>query len=293
MDSDLKEYLYDKYNISILTYEKITAGFVNDIYHIKTNSEDYILKKYNLLNDFQIDLSISVQRYMSNKNLSPQIFIDGFFEGKFILQEYIPSDEKSNITWKKFGENLAIIHNYLKKYNKKSVKKFIQTNYFEVDLKELSIDQQYLIKLKKEMTLIFNKVSLNKTQLIHGDYTYNNLIYNNSKLYTIDFDQVKNYYTIYDISKVILNIIFFQPKSDKIWININEFIRGYENFNEISNDEKKEFLNIYGYTLLCDMSGLCNTNNKDANYLKKRIDIHKNLIQCYQEKNELFRRIKW
>ncbi len=62
----------------ILTYEKITAGFVNDIYHIKTNSEDYILKKYNLLNDFQIDLSISVQRYMSNKNLSPQIFIDRF-----------------------------------------------------------------------------------------------------------------------------------------------------------------------------------------------------------------------
>lgn len=294
MKQELINYIYDKFGIEILSFKKITIGYINDVYHLKTKNDDIILKIYNISDEFQIELSISIQRFMNKNGLSPKIIADDTLERKFVLQEYFPLNKKTNISWQNYGENLGLLHKCLKQYNEISVEKFNPDSISTIfDNTLLSEDKIRLLLLKREMFLMFNHPELEKIQLIHGDYTWNNVLYNNNIVYTIDFDQSKNYYPLYDISKVLFNIFFTHNLNKDMWNNIIDFIVGYENVNEITNEEKKELFNVYGYTLSHDMSGIYDYYNKDPNYLKKRINLHKKMILCYKEKDEIMRRLNW
>ena len=64
-------------NETIIGTSQINIGYVNDVFFIQTNYDKYILKCFNIIDQPKIDLSIALQKYLSTKNLSPDIVYEG------------------------------------------------------------------------------------------------------------------------------------------------------------------------------------------------------------------------
>lgn len=295
MTNHIIKILNEKYGYVLYSINKINVGYVNDIYKIDTNRGSFILKVYNLFEDGKRELSISVQRYISKKLLSPIIFIEEYGDNSFIVQQYL-EDKQEEFSWYTYGQNLGILHSYLKEYKEIEVKDFspIPCNDIEILIrKESDSIKKELLVLKKYMLPLFSRPEISDKQIIHGDYRRDNVIFHNNKCYTIDYDEVKKYYVLYDVGKIIFNILFERKSTLEKWEKIDEFLFGYRKVKELATDEREQFFNILGYTLVNDMSGIIDTGNKDYRYTRKRLLLHKKLNILLHEKDDIMRRLRW
>ena len=147
-----------------------------------------------------------------------------------------------------------------------------------------------LISLKSMIEKKIHTPEIDNKQIIHGDYTWNNVVEKNKTYQVIDFDEAKKYYRLYDIAKVVFDQVLFVSNT---WEDAQEFIRGYQCMNPFQTQEKNEFLNIYAYTLAKDYSELKGKLNKDEYYLSKRIEKHKNILKCINNNFDISRRLGW
>lgn len=270
------------------------VGYVNDVYIIETGVRKYVLKLYKLCNNKQIKLSIDVQKYLFNEKLAPEIILEHVGETNYIVQEYIcnENDEKN---WTIFGRTLGMIHFCLRKFNDYYIDKFCFGDFYET-LQEFETEKdrrgvKELIDLKRRIRPLVHLPELECNQLIHGDYTWNNILKCNSIYKTIDLDETKKYYKIYDVAKVVFDLIF--NKENNWEQNISNFLNGYQDILPISIAEKKEFLNVYAYTLEMDFSGIRSKTNKDMDYLKKRIEKHRRVLSFLEKNNGLEAFLSW
>ena len=95
---------------------------------------------------------------------------------------------------------------------------------------------------------------------------------------------------IHILAKVVFDLILDVKDA---WKDINDFIYGYQSICPINAFEKQEFLNIYAYTLSKDFSGIDGKPNKNVFYLERRISKHKNVLECFDEYDEIVKRLNW
>lgn len=281
--------IQNKLNEPVISIRQINSGYVNDVFQIQTTHTKYVLKIFIFSDKERINLSINLQKYLAAKKLAPEIITEGECGSYYVVQNYIDG-QIVNKDWFQFGKTLGLIHYNLSLYDDSDLKEFSFIDNGSVSCsKALPKEYRELIFLKERIKQEVYVPEYECKKLIHGDYTWNNVLKKDIEYQVIDFDEAKKYFAIYDVAKVVFDLIFNELNP---WENINKFIYGYQSICPICAYEKKEFLNIYAYTLMRDCSGLDN-KNKDAHYLKKRIEKHRNVLKCFQEYNDIMRRLDW
>ncbi len=277
-------------NDKVVSIKQINAGYVNDVFLIRALHNTYILKCFRFYDKEKIDLSISLQKYLSTKELTPEVIYEGDYGTYYIVQRYIDS-EMLEKDWFLFGKTLGLIHYNLSIYDVLGINDFSFQDYSTIHCdKVLSKEFDELILLKSRIKSKVHVPEIGHKQLIHGDYTWNNILKKDNEYQVIDFDEAKIYFALYDVAKVVFDLIFSVTNA---WKDINDFMNGYQSVCPLRSYEKKEFLNVYAYTLMRDCSGFESKLNKDIHYITKRIEKHKNVLKCYDEYCEITRRLEW
>lgn len=259
--------LLQLYDIKALEIVSLSGGWINDKYLI-TNSDgkQYVLKELSLKkfpkNYFAIlcetvklqkelyDNNLLVPNVIqNNKNELISIFSDKKY---YFLQEYIQGSNKdfnklSTVEINDIAFNLALLHKYLKSI---SIKKFKSDYlaYKDISILRKELDdrvkqvvsntkEEYMKELKlhsKIISDIANSKILNKVdlQLIHGDFTPDNIILDNSHVKSfIDFELCRVNTKLQDVGRIILSTCF--EKNVLIKEKLVSFIQGYSRIYNI------------------------------------------------------------
>ena len=171
----------------------------------------------------------------------------------FFIQEYVKgySKEFDKLTTEEIfsiGQNLAFLHDKLKNVNLDMFKsdflkyKNISDLKQELQTKRLEINEDSSKKFVQQLNLseqILNDSELNKIinqnnlQLIHGDFTPDNIIFDNNEVKSIiDFELVRINSKLQDIGRIVLSTTFFNKKFDLL--KLKSFVDGYSTICKIS-----------------------------------------------------------
>ena len=284
--SQIKSYISG----AIVNVEQIKKGYVNDVFLVHSTHCKYIVKCFTIFDNSKIDNSIALQKFLAERGIAPTVISEGACGVRYIIQEYVGSGNV-NQDWFLFGKTLALMHNCLKCFEAIDINdySFPSISIIPCD-KERAWEFKELISLKNKIEKKTHTPEIDGKQIIHGDYTWNNIVEKDAKYQVIDYDEAKKYYRIYDVAKVVFGQA---PFDSNAWEKAQEFIRGYQYVSPIQAQEKSEFLNIYAYTLMKDYSGLEGKPNKDVYYLSKRIEKHKNALKFLDDSFDISRRLGW
>ncbi len=168
-------------NDTVVNIKQINAGYVNDVFLICTLHNKYILKYFRFYDKEKIYLSISLQKYLSTKKLAPEVISEGAYGTYYIVQRYIDTEvlEKD---WFLFGKTLGLIHYNFSLCDVSGIKDFSFQDYSTIHCDKVwpkEFDELILLKNR-----IKNKIhipEIEHKQLIHGDYTWNNILKEDDK----------------------------------------------------------------------------------------------------------------
>lgn len=131
------------------------------------------------------------------------------------------------------GRELGLLHSKLSELSEISRKSFAE--HPDIILLE-TLPGLY----KNELSRVMKELNLQKPRnkefgLIHGDYLYSNLIYDNDKVTIIDFDDIEYGYYLYDIVVYLFYLLLGgDPENIDLLSNIEVFkyfIKGYRSLN--------------------------------------------------------------
>ena len=257
----LSDELLELYNIKLFDIENLSGGWINDKYLI-TNSDgkQYVLKELSLKKFPEkyfpiLCETVKLQKKLyDNKLLVPNVIqnnkneLVSIFSNKkyYFLQEYIQGSNKefnelSTFEINNIAFNLALLHEYLKVMPIKKFKSdYLVYKNITILRKELDDRVKQVVsdtkeEYKKELKLhskiindIENSKILNKAdlQLIHGDFTPDNIILDYSYVKSfIDFELCRVNTKLQDIGRIILSSCF--EKNILIKEKLESFIQGY------------------------------------------------------------------
>ncbi|MDG4945785.1 fructosamine kinase family protein [Weeksellaceae bacterium KMM 9713] len=194
--------LEDIFNFKIIQHEPLSGGSISQVYKLKTNQGDLVLK---LNTSDKIDLFLAEEvglKTLRNTQsfIIPEVLGIGTIRGfTYILMEFIPSRRANFTTFKEFGENLAQLHaHHATKFGFESdnwVGTLTQINQPETSWSQfywkhrilpqyqLAVHQNLISKdeipeEKDFIQVIENEFSKTKPSLIHGDLWNGNYIIN-------------------------------------------------------------------------------------------------------------------
>lgn len=273
LDELKKNYSIDSKNMSSLT-----GGWLNEKFVITSTTEKkYVLKELSMkkfpANYIKILINtIKIQNELSNQNiLVPKLIINNskklvstFSDNRlFYLQEFVNGETKAstNITNEEvysIGKNLALLHLSLKKMNIKpfnsnflKFKSIIDLNNVLIHKKEnsdSSSSQLYIKQLNNCEKIIddlkkTNFLEQQELQLIHGDYTLDNIIlFNNEVKAIIDFELVRINSKLQDIGRCILSCSFDNGNFDIL--KFKNFLLGYSSVEGLTKSQMIDSLKI-------------------------------------------------
>lgn len=273
LDELKKNYSIDSKNMSSLT-----GGWLNEKFVITSTTEKkYVLKELSMkkfpANYIKILINtIKIQNELSNQNiLVPKLIINNskklvstFSDNRlFYLQEFVNGETKAstNITNEEvysIGKNLALLHLSLKKKNIKpfnsnflKFKSIIDLNNVLIHKKEnsdSSSSQLYIKQLNNCEKIIddlkkTNFLEQQELQLIHGDYTLDNIIlFNNEVKAIIDFELVRINSKLQDIGRCILSCSFDNGNFDIL--KFKNFLLGYSSVEGLTKSQMIDSLKI-------------------------------------------------
>ncbi len=256
------------YGIPILKIDNLSGGWINEKYLIESsNNKLYVLKELSLEKFSYQHLqyliqTVELQRYLYEENVAvPKILLNNdkkvvskFSNNKyFFIQEYVEgySKEFDKLTKEEIfsiGQNLAFLHDKLKNVNSDVFEsdflkyKNINDLKHELQTKRLEINENSSKKFVQQLNLyekILNDSELNKIinqnrlQLIHGDFTPDNIIFDNNEVKAIiDFELVRINSKLQDIGRIVLSTTFFNNKFDLL--KLTNFVDGYSTVCKIS-----------------------------------------------------------
>lgn len=271
----------NQYDIDLAESKTLQGGWINQKIFIKDRKgNEYVLKELSLkkfpqyyfntlcetvhIQDQLYNEKIKVPRIIKNKSGECITKIDNTY---YFMQEFLKgnSKETSELTSKEIkdiGKNLGLIHIALKSknirhFNTELLKyKTIDILSEELNSRKAQIihdtPQEYIEELNLHQEIIddLRKTKFledKETQLIHGDFTPDNIIVSNNKLIgIIDFELVRINSTLQDIGRIVLSTCFYNNKFNSK--KLNSFIKGYSeiisiDINTIINSIKMVWCN--------------------------------------------------
>lgn len=256
------------YGLNILKVDTLSGGWLNEKYLIEdTNQKMYVLKELSLEkfphNHLQYLIqTVQLQNYLYKENVVvPKILLNKteevvskFSNNKyFFIQEYVNgySKEFSKLTEEEIfsiGKNLAFLHTKLEKIDLDTFKsdflkyKNINELKMEIEIKKQdkteSSSKEFIHQLNLAEKILndnnLNKIlNQNKLQLIHGDFTPDNIIFDGNEVKSIiDFELVRVNSKLQDIGRIILSTSFFNNKFNLL--KLKSFINGYSTISKIT-----------------------------------------------------------
>lgn len=265
---DFKKEIKKLYNIEIANITSLSGGWVNEKYLITClHGEKYVLKELSMnkfpKNHFNVVCeTVNLQKRMyDNGLLVPNVIsnmelelITIFSNSKYyFLQEYIfgkkcEFNEFNLSEIKSIALNLAILHKYLLGIPiEKFQSSFLEYKNINILKKEFNdrlneINEDTNIEYKREISRqdkiiknIENSQILLKQelQLIHGDFTPDNIIINNNNVSAfIDFELCRVNTRLQDVGRIILSLCLTTNGLSKE--KLNSFLQGYSSICEIT-----------------------------------------------------------
>ena len=251
-----------------LTYEKINAGFTNTIYKVG----NYIIR---ICTDEKNEPRFKNEIDFYNKNKDndkiPKLYyydlskdvVPYYYE----ITEYIKGETLYQIWYKLNNEEkkeiIIKIIEILKTFHSKKVNEYDYKEFIKNKIKELSINDDSIIKLLDLCDKYFEE---NKFGIVHADLHFDNFIYNNGILKLIDFERYVEAPIDYDFR------IFYQCEEEPwLWASGETDMltveSDYEGFMQMFIDNYDELKNI--------------------KYLKERLEVYKiiDILQKYKHSN--------
>lgn len=270
--------LKKNYNIDFKSMISLTGGWLNEKFVVTSTIEKkYVLKELSTkkfpANYIEILINtIKIQNELYNQNiLVPKLIINKskkivstFSDNRiFYLQEFVNGETKdsTNITNEEvynIGKNLALLHLSLKKMNIKPFNSNFMKFKSVIDLNEVLIhkkenidsssSQLYIMQLNNCEKIIndLKKTTFleqQKLQLIHGDFTLDNIIlFNNEVKAIIDFELVRINSKLQDIGRCILSCSFDNGNFDIL--KFKNFLLGYSSVEGLTKSQIIDSLKI-------------------------------------------------
>lgn len=270
--------LKKNYNIDFKSMISLTGGWLNEKFVVTSTIEKkYVLKELSTkkfpANYIEILINtIKIQNELYNQNiLVPKLIINKskkivstFSDNRiFYLQEFVNGETKdsTNITNEEvynIGKNLALLHLSLKKMNIKPFNSNFMKFKSVIDLNEALIhkkenidsssSQLYIMQLNNCEKIIndLKKTTFleqQKLQLIHGDFTLDNIIlFNNEVKAIIDFELVRINSKLQDIGRCILSCSFDNGNFDIL--KFKNFLLGYSSVEGLTKSQIIDSLKI-------------------------------------------------
>lgn len=274
------------YGILISKVDILSGGWLNEKYLIETNDRKlYVLKELSLEKFSHSHLqyliqTVELQHYLYEENVAvPEILLNNDKEvvsklsnnKYFFIQGYVRgySKEFDKLTKEEMfsiGKNLAFLHNKLKYINSEIFESdFLKYKHMndlkqELKAKRLEVNENSSKKFVRQIDLFeeilndieFSKIiniNKNKIQLIHGDFTPDNIIFDNNKVKSIiDFELVRINSKLQDIGRIVLSTTFLNKEFDLL--KLKSFIDGYStickiNYMDIVNSLKIVWINEF------------------------------------------------
>lgn len=281
-EENIKKLVKENYEIKIVDIEEINRGTAN-IFKIKSNDKVYILKEFsegrtensvikeiNIIN-FLKEKGIKVPAYIKSKQNS---FYIKFENRIIILQEYIDGYTMENNTgnYQKTIESAKILGKMIyalkdyegleeegiidKWFSKESLKKGILK--MENLIGELNLDNPYIVTFEKDLQ---DKINISKDLLnnfdfdiigkitimnSHGDYSVQQLIYNNKReTAVIDFETAKKLPIIWE---VIRSYSYIDEEAKNGELNIDtlvEYVKEFVKYVKLNEYDLKYAAQLY------------------------------------------------
>lgn len=300
--NNLKQKIQKKYNINSL---KELNGYQNFIYEGELNNKKYIFRISHISHRNKIELEEEL-RFISLLDINEVPVSKAVILSSYEYVEEIKSEKETyylcvfekakGVTWREknhtdmnffnAGRALGKLHKTSKTTEKEFNRKSWSENQYLQITEKVIPDKNIL----NSMNELINKLnSLPKTNasygLIHGDYLFSNLIYNNDEITIIDFDECEYSWFVYDIAVYLFYYILGgNPKDIDIESNqdlFKKFISGYIQENEIDMfwiEKLPDFLRLREFVLL---SSIYRSFNLDSlgKWEKDYIEVAENRIK--------------
>ena len=235
-EEKIKQILKANYNINIISIEEINRGTAN-IFKLKSSNKKYLLKEFNKKKSLEsLEKEIDIVNFLKNKGMAVPKYISTIKHEYYIknedriiiLQEYIDGYTMENNTgdYDKVIESAEILGKLTKAlldYPKMGEENIIENNFSKENtinkiqkMKDLILnlkdDNKYKERFKEELEFKINVSNeiLNTFDVIrkltiinaHGDFSVQQLIYNDEKETTIiDFEKAKQIPIIWEVMR--------------------------------------------------------------------------------------------
>lgn len=253
---NLKNKLLSKYQVDNNELNEL-GGYQNFIYEFKKDNVPYILRitdiNHRSVKEIEAELSFLEILYVNHVSVARGIKIpncDLIERFNTENNEYLVSifNKAQGLSWTKFqsnddtyymaGRQLGKIHCVSKKMKDFKQRENWNDNQYLKSAYEVIPHQDILNKLD-ELLVVLNELpqSSDCYGLVHGDYNFANIIYNEDYLTIIDFDEAEYHWYIYDIAVYLFYYLLGgDPSHMDKEPNINVyklFMKGYLEENKI------------------------------------------------------------
>ena len=281
-ESTIKKLLIDNYEIDVFKVKKIDRGTAN-IFKVETEEKKYILKEFSEgRSEESVIKETDIINFLKDRNIKVPVYIksiqDNFyikFENRIIiLQEYVDGYTMENNTgdYYKTIESARILGKVTKElqdyiglkedgiiekwFSKQSLEKGITKM---IDLKsKLNDDNPYKavfendledkINMSKELKENFNFDIVNKMTIMnsHGDYSVQQLIYNDKEETTvIDFETAKRLPIIWEVMRSY-SYIDKEAKNGELNIDtLVDYVKEFSKYVQLNKYDLKYASQIY------------------------------------------------
>lgn len=285
---------------------KFVGGFVNDVYNIKINEEEFILrigdKKIKTIKDLKGEIdwlnylknnNISVcgvqknklGKYYSENDTHIAIVIEKA-KGEFVNKNSKLWNDKLFYIW---GKNIGKMNNLAKNYTP-------DNNIRRYDWQEDSFFTPEMINEKEFEHIFYEKIntinSMEKTTetygLTHGDLHHANFTYDGEKMYMFDFDDCSYNYFLHDVAMPIFyasSPYITKDEDEKLKLCEEFFIpfmKGYYEENDIDESHLENIEEIFKFRemlLIIALNKQLDLNDPKNEKYKKYEDQLKNSIK--------------
>jgi len=106
--------IFRQHNLSVVSYEPLHGGDINQVYRVTTDKGDFVLKRNDAIEFpkmFEAEAEGLAALRATNTFIIPDVVgVDSFEQSAFLILEFLPAANPSN--WSIFGEQLAALHQH-------------------------------------------------------------------------------------------------------------------------------------------------------------------------------------
>jgi Ser/Thr protein kinase RdoA (MazF antagonist) len=276
---ELLEQINKLYNLQVKTSEKVTKGFLSENHILTDGKEKYFLKRYRFNNRERIEEIHTLKKYFAdggipvilpliNSNQETYFLFEGGFYAlfPFINDKQLETEYLDKTAIKSLGEMLGRIHKLGSSANlpiKERFKPWSKTEalgkvkLIEAEIAKLEVltdfDKiaQANIELKKQLILnnstIYDDLALPSNTLIHGDYLFHNVFFdqNNQVSWVFDFEKTDYSPKTYELFRSMIYSLFNGDITNESLIKAKLYLDSYLTNSPVTQDELKRGLKLY------------------------------------------------